>query len=32
LMVYRVSFDLTAIVVPSPLRSLFGYSIDIGLS
>lgn len=31
LMVYRVSFDLTTIIVPSPLRFIFGYSLDIGM-
>jgi len=30
LMVYRVSFDLTTIIVPAPLRFMFGYSLDIG--
>lgn len=31
LMVYRVSFDLTTVIVPAPLRFMFGYSLDIGL-
>lgn len=30
LMVYRVSFDLTIVIVPAPLRFMFGYSVDIG--
>lgn len=32
LMVYRVSFDLTMIIVPAPLRFMFGYSLDIGIT
>lgn len=32
LMVYRVSFDLTTVIVPAPLRFIFGYSLDIGIS
>ena len=31
LMVYFVSFDLTLIIVPVPVRWLFGYSVDIGV-
>jgi len=31
LMVYRVSFDLTTIIVPAPLRFVLGYSLDIGI-
>jgi len=31
LMVYRVSFDLTTVIVPAPLRFLLGYSLDIGI-
>ncbi|KAK2170087.1 hypothetical protein LSH36_4g02025 [Paralvinella palmiformis] len=30
LVVYFVTFNLTMIIVPSPLRCLFGYSLDIG--
>lgn len=30
LMVYLVTFDLTFIVVPGPLRSMLGYSINVG--
>ena len=30
LMVYFVSFNLTFIIVPVPVRWLFGYSVDIG--
>jgi UDP-N-acetylglucosamine--dolichyl-phosphate N-acetylglucosaminephosphotransferase len=30
LVVYFVTFDLTVIIVPAPLRDIFGYSIDIG--
>ena len=30
LMVYFVTFDLTIIIVPGPLRPLLGESIDIG--
>lgn len=30
LMVYHVSFDLTTVIVPGPIRPIFGYSIDIG--
>lgn len=30
LMVYLVTFDLTVIIVPAPLRSFFGYSINVG--
>lgn len=30
LMVYFVTFDLTVIIVPSPLRPLLGESVDIG--
>ena len=32
LMVYRVSFDLTTVVIPLPLRPVFGFSVDIGQS
>ena len=31
LMVYRVSFDLTTVIVPAPLRFMLGYSLDIGM-
>lgn len=31
LMVYLVTFDLTVIVVPQPLRGLLGFKIDIGI-
>lgn len=31
LTVYLVTFDLTTIIVPYPLRPLFGYSLNIGL-
>ncbi|ELT97140.1 hypothetical protein CAPTEDRAFT_171012 [Capitella teleta] len=31
LMVYFVTFDLTEIIVPKPLRGVLGYSLDIGL-
>ena len=30
LMVYYVTFDLTEIIVPAPLRNILGYSINIG--
>ncbi len=30
LMVYVVTFDLTVIIVPGPLRTWFGFSINIG--
>ena len=30
LMVYFVTFDLTVIIVPQPLRGIFGYSVNIG--
>ena len=30
LMVYFVTFNLTVIIVPQPLRAIFGYSLDIG--
>ena len=30
LMVYFVTFNLTEIIIPQPLRGLLGYSVDIG--